>query len=155
MALTRANVEAILIRRVGKRMTQAALDGTTNTGANADLNDPIGWAVRKAGYTVDDISAVDNDDVARISTADIDKFLDLAEYRALQSILGNSTDVDTRVWTHGHEEKLSDLAEQLEKLIARKEKQIARDHGIGLGTLTAGKLSLGFQQQETTTATEL
>lgn len=45
MALTRANVEAILIRRLGGIFEAVGLDGATADGSNEDLNDPIGWAL--------------------------------------------------------------------------------------------------------------
>ena len=47
MTLTRASVEAMLIRRAGKLLTVAGLDGATKDGTNADLGDPI---LATAGY---------------------------------------------------------------------------------------------------------
>jgi len=51
MALTRANAEVILIRRVGALLTAADLDGTTVDGTNVDLNDPFASALRQLGHT--------------------------------------------------------------------------------------------------------
>lgn len=145
MALTRANVESILIQRVGKLLTAASLDGTTVNGSNATLNDPIGWSVRQCGATVDDYTAVDNDDVARVSTSDYDKLLDLAELRALETIAGNLDDVDTKV--DDVDRKFSQFMTQVERMISRKRAQVSRDYGAGAATLTAGVITLGFQQQ--------
>ena len=55
MALTRAAVEAVLLRRVGSLLEEVGLDGSTVN--NSDLNDPIGYAVRQVGGTVADASA--------------------------------------------------------------------------------------------------
>ena len=52
MSLTRAYVEAILIKRCGHLLTVAGLDGTTVAGTNADLGDPIAFALRQLGVAV-------------------------------------------------------------------------------------------------------
>jgi len=68
MTITRANVESILIKRVGKLMTAADMDGSTVGGTNADLNDPIGRALRRIGYTTASIIAVADVDIAGVSS---------------------------------------------------------------------------------------
>lgn len=148
MALTRANVESVLIRRVGKLLAAADLDGTTANGSNADLNDPIGVAIRKVGQAVDDLTAVDDDDVARIAADDYDQFLDLAELRALETIQSSLDDVDLQVGQRS--EKLGQLAEQVRKRAERLRERIEREYGVGLGTLQAGVIALGFLQQNDT-----
>lgn len=93
MTITRANLESILVKRCGSMMSLVNM-AVTYAGANADLNDPIGYALRWAGYSVDDVSSVSNADVAELEDADIDQILDVAELRILQSIQGNYTLVD-------------------------------------------------------------
>jgi hypothetical protein len=144
MAITRANVEAILVRRVGKKLTAAGLDGTTVTGANADLNDPIGWALRQAGYAVASIVAVADADLANVAIDDTDKILDLAELRTLESVHENLNLVDFRLGPRA--ESLSQLAEQVEKEIARKRSCVQREYGMGLGSISGGAISLEFQE---------
>ena len=56
MAHTRASIEAILIRRCGRMLAATELDGSTIDGSNADLNDPIGWAIRQLGGAVASIA---------------------------------------------------------------------------------------------------
>lgn len=147
MSLSRANVESILVRRVGKWLAAADL-AVTSAGANADLNDPIGWAIRQLSLTVDDITAVDNDDVARVGVSDYDQFLDLAELRTLMTIQQNLDDVDITVGPRS--EKYDQLAGRVEKALARKLAQVERDYGYGLGTLEAGVLTLNFMEQNET-----
>lgn len=144
MALTRASVEAILVHRCRRMLTAAGLDGTTVDGSNADLNDGIGWAIRQLGGTVASIGAVSDSDLAAIAESDTDALLDLAELRALENALGNLDLVDIK---EGPEQQaLGQIGVRLERAIARKRAQIERDHGIGLGTITAGVIDLAFQQ---------
>ncbi len=109
MAVTRANVENVLIHRAGALMTKASLDGTTVDGTNTDLADPIAWALRVSGYTSADIT---NPTTAEVAAAedDIDEVVDYAELRTLENVLGNLDDVDTTVGPRS--ESLSQLATQ-------------------------------------------
>lgn len=129
MSLTRAAIEKILVRRCGALLTEAGLDGTTDDGTNHDLNDPIGWAIRNAGGSVDDVTAVVDDDTARVATDDIDKCLDLAELRTLESISGNLPRVD--IESGPFSQKFNQLRVGLEQRIARKRKQVKSDYDFG------------------------
>ncbi len=128
MALTRANVEALVIRRVGKLLAAAGLDGATVSGANADLNDPLGYAIRKLGYTVTTVNAVADADVALVTTADYDRLFDLTELRALENALGNYDAVNLRVGPRS--EDLSQLGAQLQKMIDSKRTYIQNEYGV-------------------------
>lgn len=143
MTITRANLESVLIRRTGRLLTAAGLDGTTVNGSNADLNDPIGQALRQRGFVVVNIASVSDSDV-NAAESDVDAVLVLAELRALESALGNYDLVDTK--GGDVQQDLDDLGQRLEKKIARLQKKLADEFGIGLGTLTGGALSLSFQQ---------
>ena len=68
MALTRANTEAILIRRLGGIFEAVGLDGATADGSNEDLNDPIGWALRQLGKPPDPTAVSDADVAAVVRT---------------------------------------------------------------------------------------
>lgn len=149
MTLTRAAAETILIRRLGGLLTGAELDGTTASGSNTDLNDPIGWAVRRCGGSVVNFASVADADVATVASADYDQLLDLAEFRTLVSISGNLAVVSITVGPR--REELSDLVDLVEKRLARKRKQIESDYAFGLGTLEAGVISLDFASKGTDT----
>lgn len=142
MAITRPNVEAVIVARCGALLIAAGLDGTTVDGTNASLNDPIGAALRKAGYTVSNIASVANADLAAVVVGDYDKVLDLAELRTLESILGNLDDVDIKLGPRS--ESLSQLAAMLEKRIDRLQDKVEEEHGIGLSSLQAGVIALDF-----------
>jgi hypothetical protein len=142
MAITRANVEVILIRRCGGLLTAAGLDGTTVTGTNVDLNDPIGYGIRFVGGAVTAITLVADADLSGISADDYDALLDAAEVRALESVLGNLDDVNIKVGQL--EEDRSDLAERVQKTLERKRTQLERTYGLGVSTLEAGMMTLDF-----------
>lgn len=141
MTLTRANIEVIIVKRCGPLLTAAGM-ATTVSGSNADLNDPIGYAVRKSGGTVTNFVSVGDADITTIGTADNDQLLDLAELRTLESILGNLDDVDIRVGPR--DEKLSQLRTDTEKRLERLQKRIADEYGIGGVTVEAGSVAMDF-----------
>ena len=145
MAVTRANVETILVARVGPLMTKASLDGTTVDGTNADLADPIAWALRVAGYTTADVSDPTTAEVAAAED-DIDEVLALSELRSMENTLGNLDDVDTAVGPR--DEKLSQLAAQLEKMIKFKRVVLEKSYGYGASALTTGTLTYEFVEHQ-------
>ena len=142
MATTRANIEAILVQRCGGLLTFAGM-AVTVAGSNASLNDPIGYALRQAGYTVANIAAVSDTDLTSLDTDDLDYILDVAEFRALENISGNIDDVDIQ---NGPEsEKFSQIGANLEKRMARLQEKINSSYGVGV-TAEFGTISYDFVQ---------
>jgi len=140
MTLTRASVETILVRRAGKLLTALGL-AVTYVGSNADLNDPIGYALRKLGYSVASLTAVADADLAGLGADDTDALLDLAEYRLLESIVGNWDLADVTVLQRT--ERLGTLRpdKRLEQLAAQ-----LSEYGVGVGKLQTGMISLDFAE---------
>lgn len=126
MTLTRANLETILVKRASAYMSAAGM-AITYVGTNADLNDPIGYALRYAGYTVADPAGVADADIAAIGDEDLDAVLDIAEFRLLKNISGNLALVD--ITTGPISEKLSQLSAALEKRIDKLSAEIALSYG--------------------------
>lgn len=120
-------------------MTAAGMS-ITGSGINAVTNDPIGYAIRQCGGSVADITNIVSAEIAGIS--DQDKFLDIAELRLLENILGNLDDVDIRLGPRS--ENLSQLATRLEGRVARLQARIEKLYGFGLGELDAGYFALDF-----------
>jgi hypothetical protein len=144
MTITRAQVEQVLVKRAGKLMTAADLDGTTHSGVNTDLNDPIGWALRQMSYTVTSLTNVTDADLAPVATADVDQLLDMAEFRLMENIEGNFDDVD--ISANGRSESLSQLMLQVTKRVERMRSKLEIQYGLGAGTLEAGVISLDFME---------
>jgi len=121
MTITRASLETILVQRCGSLMSLVGMP-VTYTGSNASLNDPIGYALRYAEYTVADITSVSNADIAELEDGDLDQILDVSELRLLENIQGNFSLVDI---TNGPEsEKFSQSAAVIEKRINKLQAKI-------------------------------
>lgn len=146
MTTTRAQLEAVLIRRVGAWYTAAGLDGTTVNGTNADLSDPIASALVQLGYSVADITSVTNTDIAAVPDTDIPRVLALAELRAVETAAGSMSTQD--VSGLGYSIKTST---RIDAAIDRLRASILARYGIGGATLTGGTLTLDFQETGTLT----
>jgi len=149
MTLTRANMESMLVKRCGGLMTAAGL-AVTVAGSNADLNDPIGYAIRKCGGTTASFVSVADGDIASIAEANYDKLLAIAELRTLYNIRGNYDDVDISIGSRS--ESFSQLMKQLEEHIARVESTLKLDFGIGIGSISAQVIQLDFAEHNETMA---
>lgn len=119
-------------------MSEAGLS-ITMAGANSDLNDPIGWAIRQCGGSVSDPTSVTSGDVTSVSEAATDKLFDLAELRTLETISGNLAVVDLDIGPRS--EKLSQLAEMVEKRLIRKRQAVQTDYGFGRLTKVTARLA--------------
>lgn len=142
MSLTRVHCEVVLIKRLGNLLTAAKLDGTTVNGTNQDLNDPLGYALRKLGYSVTEVAAVADADVAQVQADEYDQLFDLAELRCLRSIHGNLARVDLTVGPRS--EKYSQLADRVGDRISVLSQQVKDEYGIGAPELQAGTIMLDF-----------
>jgi len=146
MALTRANVESILLRRCGTTLQQAGLDYQTQNGQNEDLNDPIGMALRMLAYTTDDATSVSDDDLSGVDALDHDALLDVAEWRVLETVYNTVLDqVDTTVGPQRR--NLAQWSAALSHKIERVEKRIKDLYGIGAAVLEAGVVDLDFMEK--------
>lgn len=150
MTLTRANIESMLIRRLGKSYDFIGLDGHTVDGSNEDMNDPIGYALRQLGYSVSDPTSISDADVAQLAVEHYDAALDLAELRGLQTWLGNNTLVSFRLGPRS--EELSDLITVTEKRAVRLQAALEKTpYGSGV-SWSLGTLTLDFAQHMDDTA---
>lgn len=147
MGLTRANVETILVKRIGKWLTATGLDGTTVNGSNPDLNDPIGRAVRALGLSVADVTEVANADLNAVGASEYDKLFDLAELRALETCLSNYDKVNLSLGPRS--ESFDQLRNGMIQAIKFKREQIASDYDDSQ-SLTGGVLALDFEEHTET-----
>ena len=143
MTITRADVEKVLVNRVGKKMAIVSFD-VTSDGENADLNEPICDALLKMGATPASIAAVADSDLAIVENEYIQEFLDRAELRLLQNIAGNIDFVDVSVGPR--RDSLNQLATQTEAAISRLTTKIEKLYGGGCAPLSTGVIGLDFQE---------
>ena len=147
MTLTRANIEAILVQRCGAYMAAAGMV-VTIAGSNANLNDPIGYAIRMCDGTVTSFVSVADADVATVLAADYDKLLDIAELRTLDSVATNLDDVD--ITAGQRSEKFNQLALNLQAIMERKAAKIEKLYGIGSPLIGTGAIVLDFADHNET-----
>lgn len=145
MALTRANVEFLMEARLSPLLAAAGM-AVTVTGVNVDLNDPIGRAVRDLGHAVTSLVLVADADVAQVTVAQYDEFLDAAELHTLENILGNLDNTDIRVGPRT--EKLSQLATQVERKIKRLRAAMALAYGYGLAIPQSGVITKDIAEHD-------
>ena len=126
MTLTRANAEVELVGRAKGKMELVGM-AVTVVGTNADLNGPLASALRKMGIAPASPITVTDTDLANLTDADIDEYLDRAELRLLENIHRNYTLVDIK--SGPQDEKLSQIAAQLEKAIETLSAKIRSEYG--------------------------
>lgn len=125
--LTRAAIEVTLISRCDAAMAIVGMNVATRDGTNPDLTDPIRCAVREIGYDTIDPMGVGDNDLAPLTGNEIDRVLDRAEQRLLETIWNKWTRVDEAMGDDN--QKLSQLADRIMKRIADLEERIRRPYG--------------------------
>ena len=138
MAATVAQVKSVVMGRAGRQLALVGL-------GDADLDDPIRSALGSLGLAPAGLAPVADADLAAVGPAMLAALVDLAELRALESVLGNWTEPD-QVADTDNSQALGKLRDSLEKTVARKRLQVERAYGIGLPELAAGVLDLGFAE---------
>ena len=143
MTITRANAEAVLIKRTGPLLPVAGLDGTTVSGNNADLGDPIAFGLRQLGLTVATPASPTDAEVATATADDLDQLLDMAEIRIYQTVLNHvldlvNTEAGSRVDEYSH------LANGIQLRLDRAELRARRLYGWTAGTLESSYLYHDF-----------
>lgn len=144
--MNRANAEYMLIQRIGQVLAAVGRDGTTVNGTNADLNEPIWYALQQLGYGVVDLTLVTDADVLAVATEDFAPFLDLAELRVLESALASSV-ILVDISIGPRRESLSQLSDRLQKTIDARRKEISSKYGDLFGSgLEGGSFYVSSQE---------
>lgn len=138
MAITRTIIDAVITTRCGGKMAAAGLIASS-------LDDPIAWALDRMGYPVTDPTAVTDRDLCNVPAGECRMLFDLTELRTLKNVVGNLSAVNVSIGPRS--EQLNQLSEQIEKIIVRLEAFIAKEYGIGVGSLEGGSLLLDFQER--------
>lgn len=126
--LTRAGFESVLISRAAGKMKLAGMDSTTKDGTNADLADPIRRAVQSMGVVTSDPVSPADSDLATFTGFAVEKLYDLAHVQLLYNILGRGEDFFDQA-TGQDQQKLSQVAEQIQADIAKLESRLKEPYG--------------------------
>lgn len=130
MAYTVVQVEGVITKRIGAYLTLASM--ASEESPNPHLADPILWALRLLGYAPAAIDEVEDTDLATVTAAHLDALLDLAELRALESVLTQYTRVSGSMGPL--REDWGELGKRLAELVKTKRDNAAAQHGRLLTT---------------------
>jgi hypothetical protein len=115
----------------------------TFEGENADLSDPIGYALRRLGYDAA-LSGPTDEDLAYVGPTDVNALLDVSELRVLDSWLSRYSRVDFQIGDRA--EKLSQVAEQVRKRAERLRRAIEESYNLEDSSVDEGTVVLNFAQ---------
>jgi hypothetical protein len=144
MALTRAQLETILVGNLGAWLAAADL-AVTFAGTNADLAYPMASAIVDAGYDVADMSSPTDAELAIVPDSARRKVIDLAELRTLEAILQNYDGTDLTAGPVKIED--DDLGQRIERRIAAKRTSIYLLYGIGRAGVSAASTTSATNTQ--------
>lgn len=146
MSLTRLQVETLLVGpdllsgRLGRRMAFVNLyDPTSATlGAISALADPIAEGLRSLGIAPVDPTNPQTSDLAAVTDTQLAQLLDVAEYRAMLSVIGNLDEVDEQ---EGSDRKdFTKFAEHVLRVTRELGDRVAALYGYGAARLRRGRV---------------
>lgn len=144
--MTRAKAERVLIRRCGRLLRWAKLDGSTFSGTNVDLADPIASAMRSCGVSPADPTDPADDDFDAVDADDYGRFFDVAELRCLESVWGNLDEVTEQEGTD--KQDWNQAKAELRRRIDAKRQDLKDMYGFGYGDVVSGTLELSYTEPD-------
>lgn len=142
-ALTRIQVETILVGRTYDLLSHVNLSTAHDLGTNDDLNEPIRVALADLEIIAADVLAVTDTDLAGVADADHNTLFDLCELAMLTTVLNKMTEVNERRGPIS--DSFSQLPERVAKRIMTLTKAISDKYGIGGdSSLTIGVIDLAI-----------
>lgn len=110
-----------------------------------DLPDLVGVSVRACGIAQADLSAVADDDLATITSVQLNQFYDVAYAEGLDRILANLDPLALR--RIGIEEDPAVIAARLTRLLVSVRGRLKDSYGYGLQPLVGGVWTFDFAQR--------
>jgi hypothetical protein len=117
------------------------MKATAAGGANEDLSDAIGFAVRRLGGSTAGIGAASASEVDGISASDYDALIDLSELRLLETILMRLNDSS---YDGPRAAQMEQRAQRVSEIIDRKKASILRYYNILASPPQSGVIGLDF-----------
>ena len=109
----------------------------------ADLGDALARAARQVGLSPAAPTRLVDADLVALDADDHDRFLDVAELRAWESILANATDPGLR--DAALDESPSSVRELAREKIKSLGAHVKAVYGVGLASVSLGTIGLDFQ----------
>lgn len=151
MPITRAGTESILVDRTGALIARVGISLTPSTDLSprAYLGDPIATSLRQIGISVSDHRVPVDLEIAEVGDDDIGQYLDRAELRLLENIIGNSilidetAGIDRQAW--------GKLMDKVQARAALMRDSILDQYGpasSSLNGITSGTVGLNYQSND-------
>jgi hypothetical protein len=136
---TRAQAETAILAKDAGALTLAGIDTTTTTPPRAILDGPIGGALDFCGVAIDDVTAPDDADMARLAAVDWYKFIDVAALLLLEDLDSTFTgrSATSRRWS-GY--SVSTDISSMRKVLADRREYVRARWGFGAAKLVGGSL---------------
>ena len=139
--MLRSDAEAYLVSRLGKSLIRVGKDGTTKTGANLDLAQPISYTLCLMGFPVVSLTVPADADLASLAAGQFAEFYSRATSATLEALVGWCDEVDEKGGTQS--QALSQFAKQLQMQLDTLDARILRRWGdnpnpVIFGTMTEG-----------------
>lgn len=144
---TRAQVESIMVRRVGRILEFWHLDGQVKDGHNADVGAALGRALLEVGGTLPTNLASPSDaDVDGVDAADLARVLDLTHLHLIEACLDNADEVRGRRGVN--EQEWNGRIAELRRRYDQKLAEVGARYGDGVGSAGVGTIALDFLQPD-------
>lgn len=146
MAVTRAQVEFLMIRRLGRLMHYWNLDGTTVDGTNPDIGAALARGLMGVGITPDDPTSPTDLEVAQCATARYPELFDLTHLHLLEACLDNTDEVRQREGVN--EQEWNGRISELRRRYEQKRQDVAERYGEGLALGTSGTVTVQWLEPD-------
>ena len=145
MTLTRAEAETYAVGNIAGWIGLTELSVLVD-GNNSDADNPLAAAGRFVGLTLASEITVTDADLVSLASADVQKFLDVAEFYMLRKTYQNFVQVNIALGQRS--ESLGDAGKRMEMILAAKKDDLQKLYGFSVSTISTGKVSLNFAEHE-------
>lgn len=145
MALTRAQIESVIVGGRARRPVVMAEFSTLTDGTNPDANDWIARALETLGVPPADRASVTDADLTRIGLAGESRLLDLIEINAIEACFGQLVLMPRSITMPDYAKSYGDFIQGLEWLLVRlRDQYLARYARSGAPAIGAMEPQLGY-----------
>lgn len=146
MPMTRAQVETLMVRRLGRLMTYWNLDGSTVDGTNVDVGAALARTLMGLSLTPDDVTSPTDLELEDVAATSYPELLDLTHMYLLEACLDHTDEVREREGVN--EQEWNGRIAELRRRYDQKRQEVAERYGEGLGTAGGGAITITWLTPE-------
>jgi hypothetical protein len=135
---TRAQAETAIIARDAGALSLAGVVVATTTPPRAIMDGPIGGALDFCGVAIDDVTAPDDADMARLAASDWYKFVDVAALLLLEDL--NATISGRATSQRWSTYSISTDVKGMQTVLTERRMYVQNRWGFGVARLVGGSL---------------